>query len=74
MIELYTVYGKADGPRGLYQNWDLNQDGKITVNEVRKGHTFSSKFKIENDHFCSCQFKADITHEKLRMQVCYVLN
>ena len=33
--DLLLVYGKADGPRGMYENWDFNQDGKITVNEVR---------------------------------------
>ncbi|XP_020602861.1 transmembrane prolyl 4-hydroxylase-like [Orbicella faveolata] len=30
------LYGKADGPRGMYENWDFNQDGKITVNEFKQ--------------------------------------
>jgi len=47
-----TVYGKADGPRGMYENWDFNQDGKITVNEVRiKRKYVHLKFKTENGHF-----------------------
>lgn len=43
MIE-YVVYGKADGPRGLYENWDFDQDGKITVDEVRIKNMISAKF------------------------------
>lgn len=39
------MYGKADGPRGLYKNWDFDQDGKITVDEVIK-NVFSTKLKI----------------------------
>ena len=30
-----SVQGKADGPRGLYKNWDFDLDGKITIEEVR---------------------------------------
>lgn len=46
MIE-YVVYGKADGPRGLYENWDFDQDGKITVDEVRIKNMISAKFKLK---------------------------
>ena len=34
-IDCIAVHGKADGPRGLYKNWDSDLDGKITVEEVR---------------------------------------
>lgn len=30
-----AVFGKAEGSRGLYENWDFDQDGKITIDEVR---------------------------------------
>ena len=29
------VQGKADGPRGLYENWDFDLNGIITIEEVR---------------------------------------
>ncbi|XP_067055161.1 transmembrane prolyl 4-hydroxylase-like [Acropora muricata] len=28
--------GKANGPKGLYKNWDFDSDGKITVDEIKK--------------------------------------
>ena len=30
-----AVFGKAKGSRGLYENWDFDQDGNITIDEVR---------------------------------------
>lgn len=36
LVAFFTclVRGKADGPRGLYKNWDLDLNGKITIEEV----------------------------------------
>ena len=33
---MVLVSGKANGPKGLYKNWDFDSDGKITVDEVRR--------------------------------------
>lgn len=33
-VFLLTVRGRADGPRGLFKNWDRDGDGQITTNEV----------------------------------------
>ncbi|KAM7450274.1 prolyl 4-hydroxylase [Porites harrisoni] len=30
------IQGKANGPRGLYKNWDFDLDGKITIEEIKK--------------------------------------
>ena len=38
------MYGRADGPRGLYENWDFDQDGNITINEVSK---FRIRFAVD---------------------------
>lgn len=41
------VKGKADGPRGKYESWDLNMDGKITIDEVIK-----LLLSLENPRIC----------------------
>ena len=33
---MVLVSGKANGPKGLYKNWDFDSDGNITVDEVRR--------------------------------------
>ena len=32
----FAVTGRAEGARGVYENWDFNQDGKITIEEARQ--------------------------------------
>lgn len=31
-----NLFGKAEGSRGLYENWDFDQDGKITMDEIKR--------------------------------------
>ena len=35
MNNCIAEYGRADGPRGEYKNWDIDLNGEITIQEVR---------------------------------------
>ena len=48
-----AVFGKAEGSRGLYENWDFDQDGKITIDEVRTIQY--SICKKKHPTFVTCQ-------------------
>lgn len=48
-----AVFGKAEGSRGLYENWDFDQDGKITIDEVRTVQY--SICKKKHPSFVTCQ-------------------
>ena len=48
-----AVFGKAEGSRGLYENWDFDQDGKITIDEVRIVQY--SICKKKHPSFVTCQ-------------------